>query len=197
MSPTNIEELFSTDPILKNIILHIPKPIIPSTYSVFHDLLSCVVEQQIHYRSTKKTFQKMLAKADITLITPDNFNIFEEKSFAGSNLATSKYETIASMLHFWDTHNIDWQQLTDEEIIAILSTIKGIGKWTTDMILLYTLQRPNIFPPDDYHLKLIMSNLYGLDPKVKLKAKMIEISNNWGNHKSLAVLYLLASKAKK
>lgn len=191
------KELFSADPILNNIIRQISKPIIPSTYNVFHDLMSCVIEQQIHYRSTKKIFQKMLTKADLQLITPDNFQIFEEKSFTDSNLSNSKYETIASILHFWDTHNIDWLQLSDEEIIATLSTIKGIGKWTIDMILLYTLQRPNVFPYDDYHLKQIMSNLYGLDPKVKLKAKMIEITENWGNQKSTAVLYLLAWKTRK
>jgi len=191
------KELFSADPILNNIIRQIPKPIIPSTYNVFHDLMSCVIEQQIHYRSTKKIFQKMLNKADLQLITPDNFQIFEEKSFTDSNLSNSKYETIASILHFWDTHNIDWLQLSDEEIIATLSTIKGIGKWTIDMILLYTLQRSNVFPYDDYHLKQIMSKLYGLDPKVKLKAKMIEISENWGNQKSTAVLYLLAWKTRK
>jgi len=60
-----------------------------------------------------------------------------------------------------------------------------------DMILLYTLQRPDVFPYDDFHLKQIMTSLYGLDSKLKLKAKMIEISEKWGNQKSLAVLYLL------
>ena len=62
------------------------------------------------------------------------------------------------------------------------------------MILLYTLERPNVFPYDDYHLKQIMVSLYGLDPKVRLKAQMIEISESWGNQKSLAVLYLFAWK---
>jgi len=89
---------------------------------------------------------------------------------------------------------MDWKLLQDAEITTRLSTIKGIGKWTIDMILLYTLQRPHVFPHDDFHLKQIMVSLYGLDPNVKLKAQMINISKQWLEQKSLAVLYLLAWK---
>jgi DNA-3-methyladenine glycosylase II len=62
------------------------------------------------------------------------------------------------------------------------------------MMLLYTLQRPNVFPYDDFHLKQIMVNLYSLNPNVKLKTQMNDIANDWGQQKSLAVLYLLAWK---
>lgn len=62
------------------------------------------------------------------------------------------------------------------------------------MILLYTLQKPNVFPIDDFHLKQIMVGLYGLNPNVKLKAQMNSISKEWGNYKSIAVLYLFAWK---
>ena len=98
------------------------------------------------------------------------------------------------VVEFWKREQIDWRTLTDEEVIEKLSSIKGIGKWTIDMILLYTLQRPNVFPCDDFHLKEIMIKLYGLNPNVKLKAQMIEISNAWGEYKSLAVKYLLEYK---
>ena len=91
-------------------------------------------------------------------------------------------------------NTLDFNKLSDVEVIKELSAIKGIGKWTIDMILLYTLKRPNIFPYDDFHLKQIMITLYNLDPNVKLKAQMLEISENWGNQKSLAVLYLLEWK---
>ena len=188
------EFLAKSDPILANIIVQIPESIVESTNDVFHDLMSCVLEQQIHYRSTKKTFQKMLQLADIERLTIENFEIFEEKSFTNAKLSINKYETVLGVVEFWKKGNVDWKILTDEEIIEKLSSIKGIGKWTIDMILLYTLQRPNVFPYDDFHLKEIMVKLYGLNPNVKLKAQMIEISNAWGEHKSLAVKYLLAWK---
>lgn len=186
--------LAKADPILENIILQVAKPVIISTKDVFHDLMSCVLEQQIHYRSTKKIFQKMLNLANLERLSVDNFQVFEEKSFGNVKLAMGKYKTIVSILKFWEVNNIHWPSLSDEEIISKLSSIKGIGKWTIDMILLYTLERPNIFPYDDFHLKQIMVSLYGLDEKVRLKAQMLEISEKWENQKSLAVLYLLEWK---
>ncbi len=184
-------KLVLTDPILKKIMLDLPKPSIISTNNVFHDLMSCIIEQQIHYRSTKKIFEKMLNLANLKILSPENYQHFEQKSFSNLKLSESKYETIDLVLKFWENNNINWQDLNENEIIDILSSIKGIGKWTIDMVLLFTLQRPNIFPYDDFHVKQIMVSLYGLDPKVKLRAQMVDISKNWGNQKSVAVLYLL------
>ena len=194
-----IIDFLTKDLVLKNIINTIPEPQIISTHNVFHDLMSCILEQQIHYRSTKKIFQKMLNTASLEILTPENLPQFEEKAFSTIKLSIGKYETILRIVEFWNENNratnrINWQELNDEEVIEKLSSIKGIGKWTIDMILLYTLQRPNVFPYDDSHLKEIMVKLYCLDPNVKLKAQMIDISNTWGEHKSLAVKYLLAWK---
>ena len=194
MKSENEMLLSKSDPILERIILQVPQPQIETTNDVFHDLMSCVVEQQIHYRSTKRVFQKMLNSANLERLSPANFRQFEERALGNIKLAAGKYETIVGILALWEANKMDWQLLGDEEIISTLSTIKGIGKWTIDMVLLYTLERPNIFPYDDFHLKQIMVSLYNLDPKAKLKAQMIEIAENWGNQKSLAVLYLLAWK---
>jgi DNA-3-methyladenine glycosylase II len=194
MTDNKMLQLTENDAVLKNIIKTIPEPQFQSSNNVFHDLMSCILEQQIHYRSTKKIFQKMLNTASLEILTPENFPQFEEKAFSNIKLSTGKYETVLRIIEFWNENKISWQELNDEEIISTLSSIKGIGKWTIDMILLYTLQRPNIFPYDDFHLKEIMIKLYGLDPNVKLKAQMIDVSNTWGEHKSLAVRYLLAYK---
>jgi DNA-3-methyladenine glycosylase II len=197
MNNTAEKILAKTDPILAKVMSEISRPNIVSTHEVFHDLMSCILEQQIHYRSTKKIFQKMLHTSGIQLLSLSNFHLFEEKVFPYAKFSASKYETILQILEFWHTNNIDWNLLSDEEIKSKLSAIKGIGNWTIDMILLYTLQRPNIFPYEDFHLKQIMVGLYDLNPRVKLKAQMIEISKLWEDHKSMAVLYLLAWKQMK
>jgi DNA-3-methyladenine glycosylase II len=186
--------LSDADGKLKSIIEVIPKPEIISSNDVFHDLMSCILEQQIHYRSTKKIFQEMLQSANIERLTLDNFDAFEKSSFANAKLAVGKLETIERTIDFFNANKIDWALLNDAEVMKKLSSIKGIGKWTIDMILLYTLQRPDVFPYDDFHLKEIMVKLYGLNPNVKLKAQMLAISEAWGVHKSLAVKYLLAWK---
>ncbi|TAG52117.1 MAG: DNA-3-methyladenine glycosylase 2 family protein [Cytophagales bacterium] len=184
-----------TDPILEKIIAQIELPIINSTKDIFHDLMSCIIEQQIHYRSTKRIFAKALERANIAHLTIDNFHLVEKNSLPKIKLAMGKYETMMSFIEYWSNNTLDFHKLSDEEVIKELSAIKGIGKWTIDMILLYTLERPNIFPFDDFHLKQIMVALYNLDPNVKLKAQMLDIAEKWENQKSLAVLYLLAYKA--
>ncbi len=194
MKIENEKLLSNTDPILEKIILQVAKPYFVSTNDVFHDLMSCIIEQQIHYRSTKRIFAKALERAGIEHLSLDNFHLIEKHSLPQIKLAMGKYETIMSFIDYWSNNILDFNQLTDEEIISKLSSIKGIGKWTIDMILLYTLQRPNVFPCDDFHIKQVMISLYNLNPNVKLKAQMVEISEKWGNQKSLAVLYLLAWK---
>jgi DNA-3-methyladenine glycosylase II len=186
--------ILQQDPNLKEIIMHIDLPPIPSTHDVFNDLVSCIVEQQIHYRSTKQLFARMLRQAGLEYVSLENFHEFEAHGLPAAKLSASKYETLLRVIEHWQLHEINWQEQSDETVYEILGSIKGVGKWSADMILMYTLRRPNIFPEDDYHLQQIMTRLYGLDHKSKLKQKMKAVADNWGEHKSLAVLYLLAWK---
>jgi DNA-3-methyladenine glycosylase II len=75
MTLNNEKILAKKDPILESIILQIPKPVIESTNDIFHDLMSCIIEQQIHYRSTKRIFAKALERASIDHLTIDNFHL--------------------------------------------------------------------------------------------------------------------------
>lgn len=184
----------TNDLILQKLILELPKPTFNSTNCVFHDLMSCIIEQQIHYRSTKKIFQRMLDDCNINRLDLTNFSLFEEKAISKLKLSMGKLETIGRVVDFWSKNTIDWQSLNDEEIRTQLKEIKGIGDWTIDMILLYTLNRSSVFPADDFHLKQIMISLYSLNPTVKLKSQMLEIATQWGSKKSLATLYLLEYK---
>jgi DNA-3-methyladenine glycosylase II len=185
------------DPILKNVVLQIDTPKINSTKDVFHDLMSCIIEQQIHYRSTKKIFAKALERAGIDHVSLNNFHLIEKHALPAIKLAGGKYETMMAFIEYWQNNTIDFNTLTDEQVAEQLSSIKGIGKWTIDMILLYTLNRPNVFPYNDFHLKQIMTALYKLNPNSKLKAQMLAIAEQWSNQKSLAVLYLLETKKNK
>lgn len=188
------QDLKDTDPILGSIIAQIAPPLVHSTNDVFHDLMSCIIEQQIHYRSTKRIFAKALERAELERLTIDNFHLFEQHSLSQIKLSMGKYETMMSFMAYRSSNTLDFHQLPDEEVASELSSIKGIGKWTIDMILLFTLNRPDVLPFDDFHLKQIMVSLYQLDPKVKLKAQMLEVAKQWGNQKSLALLYLLEWK---
>jgi len=133
-----------------------------------------------------------LSKAGIDTLSLENFDLFEKKALQFIKISMNKAETISRTVDYFEKNVVDWQHLPDEEIRNKLSSIKGIGKWTIDMILLYTLERKDVFPDDDFRLKQIMIQVYGLNETSRLKAQMNAIAKSWGNEKSLAVLYLLA-----
>lgn len=189
--------LVQNDPILAGIIRLLPEPEVESANDVFHDLMSCIMEQQIHYRSTNGIFAKALQRASIDHLTTDNFHLLQKHALSQMRLAMGKYETMLRFVEYWSNNAKDFNTLSDQEVVHELSSIKGIGQWTMDMILLFTLKRPNVLPYDDFHLKQVMVALYGLDEHVRLKAQMLKVAENWGQHRSLAVQCLWAWKQHK
>jgi len=190
--PEPVLERLRADPVLAHILSEGPPPDLSSTQNVFHDMMSCVIEQQIHYRSTKRIFARLLERAGMTTITPDTFPQFEELGLVHAKLSLRKQETLVALVDFFRTHTLPWHDLSDAEVARHLGGIPGIGRWTIDMILLYTLERPEIFPVDDYHLKRIMARLYELPEGPGLKRAMLNLAAGWGAGTSWAVLSLFA-----
>lgn len=185
------------DPILNEIIRTIPAPMIASTNDVFYDLVGCIVAQKIHYRGKSPWMKKLSILLKERHPTPESVLNIDEKAFAEMKLSNNKYQTLFRLADTWQRQKMDkmdWSALTDEAVKGMLMDIKGIGNWTVDMILLYTLQRPNVFPYEDYHLKNMMAQLYELNPKSKLKAQMLDVANEWLPYQSTAVKYILAWK---
>lgn len=184
--------LSEKDLVLEKIIESIDLPEIESTHNVFNDLLSCVIEQQIQYRSTKNIFRNLLHKADLKEVTIGTFEQFDRYALIDTKLSMKKQETIHELVDYFSQHSHDWSSLKDEHIEEILSSIKGTGDWTIKMILLYTLQRNDIFPYSDFHLKKIMTEKYAITSK--LKKNMVEIADQWKPYSSFATRYLLEFK---
>lgn len=185
-------KLSKTDPVLEKIISQISLPSRKRTANVFHDLISCILEQQIHYRSTKGTFAKLLEKASIETLIPDNFEMLEEKALKDFKMSGNKEKALLNTLEFFQAQDMDWGKMDDAEVRKALSEIKGIGRRTIDMILIYSLNRKDIFPAEDYHLKKIMSSLYGLAPGKSLVQEMKAIAEKWSPYKSIGFQYLVA-----
>jgi DNA-3-methyladenine glycosylase II len=82
--------------------------------------------------------------------------------------------------------------MEDEELIEFLTQIKGIGRWTVEMILMFTLGREDVFAVDDLGIQQAMTNIYKLDAidKKIMKQKMIIISEKWRPYRTYACRYL-------
>ena len=83
-------------------------------------------------------------------------------------------------------------KLTDEEIIGLLIEVKGIGRWTAEMFLMFCLNRPDVFSHGDLGLKNAVKKLYKLDKDVQPK-KYHALVASWSPHRTLAARYLWAS----
>ena len=82
--------------------------------------------------------------------------------------------------------------MSNEEVIGYLSEIKGVGRWTVEMLLMFTLGREDVFAVDDFGIQQSMAKLYRIEhlSNKELKQKMIKISEKWMPYRTYACLHL-------
>ena len=136
----------------------------------------------------------MLDKASIRELTMQNLQRFEEEGLKGSKLSIRKYETMLHIKSYFAQNHFDWFDLPESEIIQHLKNIKGIGHWMIDMILLYTFGFPDVFPIDDYHVKIMMNTIYAEHAAGLTKKQRRSISDRWSPYRSLAFYALIDYK---
>jgi DNA-3-methyladenine glycosylase II len=85
--------------------------------------------------------------------------------------------------------------MSDEEVIAELTLVKGIGRWTAEMFLIFCLERPDILPVTDLGIRKAVHKLYSL-PELPKPAELLAISQPWRPHRTVASWYLWKSLSK-
>ena len=113
----------------------------------------------------------------------------------GVGLSARKVEYLHDLArHFsaGQVHVRQWQQMEDEAIIDELVAIRGIGRWTADMFLIFHLMRPNVLPVDDLGLlKGISLNYFSGEPVTRVEAR--EVGDGWEPYRSVATWYIWRS----
>jgi len=186
---------FKRDKILYKAVMSLDIEIRPElNIDIYHSLLVSIVSQQLSTKVAKiiwnrfaDLFVDRYPKAEILLTT-------EHEILRSIGLSNSKANYVKNVAEFHLAENTSFdylQKKTDDEIVDYLTQIKGVGKWTVQMILMFPMDRPNVFPVDDLGIQNAMKSLYQLDlEKKELKTRMIEIANLWHPYKSLAAKYL-------
>jgi len=161
---------------------------------VYFDLLESIVSQQLSVKVATVIFNRFCA------LFPDNyphpelvaaFQIEQLRSVGLSNQKASYLQNVAAFSLQYDLENHHWETMSDDEIIAFLTQIKGVGKWTAQMILMFTIGRPDIFPIDDLGIQQAMARLYDLDTADKqFKHKMTALAEPWRPYRTVACRYL-------
>lgn len=158
-------------------------------------LMEAILSQQLSTKVAKVIYQRFLDLYKGKEPTPQQVLDTSHETLRGVGLSNAKAQYIKNVAEFCITHKITDKKLlkmSDEEIIDLLTQIKGVGKWTVEMLLMFTLGRADVFSADDYGIQQAMINLYKLDAgdKKKLREQMLKLSSKWTPYRTYACLHL-------
>lgn len=110
-------------------------------------------------------------------------------------LSNAKVSYVKNVAAFCIEHRITDKKLLamkNEEIIGLLTQIKGVGRWTVEMLLMFTLGREDVFAVDDLGIQQAMAHIYRIDASDKkaMKEKMLKLSARWSPYRTYACLHL-------
>ena len=186
-------ELASRDPVLKVLIRNHAGPLLQSRSDAFMTLARSIVGQQISVQAAESVWQKLLES--VGSLGPATIVRMDPSKLRACGLSSKKSAYLIDLAeHFLDgSLEIErWGDHDDEQLIAELTRVKGIGRWTAEMFLIFFMMRPNILPVDDIGLQRAMSLHYN-NGKPLSKLKMRQISNEWQPWRTVATWYLWRS----
>jgi DNA-3-methyladenine glycosylase II len=158
-------------------------------------LLRAIVGQQLSTRAAESIFKRLLAMFDGNGPTPQQLIAADPDALRSAGLSRAKVAYLRDLAERVEDGELRLEllkELPDEEVSAQLTAVKGIGKWTADMFLMFNLGRPDVLPVGDLGIRNAMERLYDLPPKPGA-AELIPIAEPWRPYRSLASLYLWTS----
>ena len=184
-----------SDDILYKAILGLDKEVKPELdIDIYHALLGSIVSQQLSTKVVKIIWRRF---TDLFVDGyPDAESLLskEHDLLRGIGLSNNKARYVKNVDEFKLANDMSFdylQSFDDAYIIDYLTQIKGVGKWTVQMILMFPMDRPNVFPVDDLGIQNAMKSLYNINlEKNELKHRMNEIASVWDPYKTVASKYL-------
>lgn len=201
-----------TDPILIGLAGKHPAPSWTDRSDfLFEDLIETIISQQLSGKAADSIFHRFRTLFSLSLEerthevrsevedlakspfpTPEQILAVEQGSIRAIGVSNAKASYIHNVARAFANKDIlieAVKTMTDEEVIEALTKIKGVGRWTAEMILIFTLNRPDVFSLGDLGLRNAIKNLYGVtEPKA-----VLELTQTWKPNRSLASWYLWRS----
>ena len=158
-------------------------------------LCASIMSQQLSTRVAEVIFKRFLELYDGNEPTPQqiiNTPFDKLRAIGLSNAKVNYVQNVSKYLLENGTDDKAINKMTDEEVIAFLTQIKGVGHWTVEMLLMFTLGREDVFAVDDLGIQQAMTKVYKLDAadKKAMKEKMLKISAKWAPYRTYACFYL-------
>ncbi|HEY1290259.1 MAG TPA: DNA-3-methyladenine glycosylase 2 family protein [Burkholderiales bacterium] len=181
------------DPVMGAIMRAHPKIFLVRRGEPFMTLARAIVGQQISVKAAQSVWNRFAEC--VGEVTPGNVLLKQRPVLRACGLSDRKTEYIADLAeHFarGSIHVHRWPAMSDEEIIAELVEVRGIGRWTAEMFLIFNLLRPDVFPLDDLGLQKGIRVAYFANRKVALST-LRRTGERWRPWRSVATWYLWRS----
>jgi len=158
-------------------------------------LCASIMSQQLSTKVAKVIHTRFIGLYGGKEPTPQQIIETPHEQLRAIGLSNAKANYVKNVAQFELDHGMDHKKLNkmdNEEIIAYLTQIKGVGRWTVEMLLMFALGREDIFAIDDWGVQNAMIHLYKLDreDKKKFREDLLRISKKWSPYRTYACLHL-------
>jgi len=189
-----VSHLKKSDPVLAAIIKRVGPFRMDYGEPVFHSLAQSIVYQQLNGKAAATIFDRFAALAGDP-VTPTGILKLKPEQMRSVGLSKQKSSYLRDLAERANRGELDFKRfpaMSDEEVIASLTQVKGIGVWTAHMFLMFSLRRPNVLPTGDFGVRMAIMKHYK-KRKMPKPAQMGKIAKLWEPYRSVACWYLWRS----
>ncbi|HEY4068060.1 MAG TPA: DNA-3-methyladenine glycosylase 2 family protein [Burkholderiaceae bacterium] len=191
------KHLSKRDRVMRKLIPQFGEGRLQSHGDAFTTLARSIVGQQISVKAAQSVWHRFAALMGppSAHLLPTGVLALETAAARAAGLSARKIDYLVDLAAHFESgavHVAQWQQMDDEAIIEELVAIRGIGRWTAEMFLIFHLMRPNVMPLDDLGLlKGISVNYFSGEPVSRAEAR--EVGDAWAPFRSVATWYVWRS----
>ncbi|MDD2431197.1 MAG: DNA-3-methyladenine glycosylase [Firmicutes bacterium] len=183
--------LVALDPTLTPVIDKVGDITVKLNRDYFASLVSTIIGQQLSNKVAGIIWQR-LDDLFRGLLVPEQFLVTDSEALRSIGISYRKIEYIknlASAVTNSDLNLQELERLSDQEVIDRLIKLKGIGVWTAEMFLIFSLGRPDVFSTGDLGLRKAVEKLCSLDERVNTE-EIVRITNRWSPYRTFVSLHL-------
>lgn len=183
------------DPVLKQIISQVGPFAMTYHPPTFHALVRSIVYQQLSGKAASTIFGRFQGACGVRTLNPEAVLQLTEEQMRAAGLSGQKARYVRDLALKTSIGEVRFgghKRMSDQEIIAELTKVKGIGLWTVQMFLMFALRRPDVFPVLDLGVRNGMKKVYGLDADAKHVDYEV-IAEKWRPYRSVGSWYMWRS----
>lgn len=192
-----IVQHLSRDSVLRPVLESTTLPAIEADRKdVYPNLIRAIVSQQLSVKAAATIHRRFLELFPERRPEPGLVLDMRIDTLRSAGLSRRKAGYVQNIARYFSNKqllNRNWTGFDDESILQELTQIKGVGRWTAEMVLIFTLRRSDVFPVDDLGIRRMMIELYKVDkqlPKRRLYRELTQIAEAWRPYRSYACRYL-------